>query len=187
MNIAHIEENSFIYGPGCRFAVWVQGCSICCAGCWNTEMWSFDNNILLSISKLVQKIKIEIPHIEGITVLGGEPLDQYKEVMQLLTETRKLELSTMLFTGYTMQEIKEKQMTDILKVTDIIITDRYEQDKRTLDRQWIGSTNQQILFITDRYNECCIENGNYIELTLNENGSETILGFPTDDTKILIN
>jgi anaerobic ribonucleoside-triphosphate reductase activating protein len=185
MNIAHIEENSFIYGPGCRFVVWVQGCSIRCAGCWNTEMWSFEVNKILSVSELLHKIKTEMPTIEGITILGGEPLDQYEEVLQLLFETQQIGFSTMLFTGYAMSEIIERKMTDILKVTDILITDRYEQDKRTLNCQWIGSTNQQIHFLSSRYDESCVVNGNYVEITLNENGSKTIFGFPTEIETII--
>ncbi len=178
MNIAHIEEHSFIYGPGCRFVIWVQGCSIRCRGCWNKEMWSFENKTILFIQELLCKIKSEINYIEGITLLGGEPLDQFDEVLELLIECRKLGLTTMLFTGYEMFEIEAKQMTSILENLDILITGRYDKTKRTLSHQWIGSTNQEIHFLTDRYANYEIENNNYTEITINEDGSTTILGFP---------
>jgi anaerobic ribonucleoside-triphosphate reductase activating protein len=178
MNIAHIEEQSFIYGPGCRFVVWVQGCSIRCKGCWNREMWSFENNIILSVNDLVHKIRDELDFIEGITLLGGEPLDQFAEILELLQKCRELGLTTMLFTGYEMEEINDKGISVILDFTDILITGRYEESKRTINRQWIGSTNQQIHFLTKRYKDFQIENANYVELTLEENGKCTILGFP---------
>jgi len=178
MNIAHIEEHSFIYGPGCRFVIWVQGCSIRCKGCWNKEMWSITSKNEIPVAELAKKIFAESDIIDGITLLGGEPLDQFNEVSELLVECRKLGLSTMLFTGYEMTEIAEKQITLILDNLDILITGRYEKTKRTMNHQWIGSTNQEIHFLTDRYADYEIENNNYTEITINADGSTTILGFP---------
>ena len=39
MRIADIVNRTGIYGPGWRTAVWVQGCSLACKGCWNMELW----------------------------------------------------------------------------------------------------------------------------------------------------
>lgn len=178
MNIAHIEESSFIYGPGQRFVIWVQGCSIHCKGCWNKEMWSFNTKNEISVSELLERISNEENNIEGITLLGGEPLDQFEEIIELLNECKNIGLSTMLFTGYEMTEIAEKQMTLILDILDILITGRYDKIKRTMNHQWIGSTNQEIYFLTDRYADYEIENNNYTEITINADGSTTILGFP---------
>jgi len=181
MNIAHIEEQSFIYGPGCRLVIWVQGCSIRCKGCWNKEMWSFKSKQIISVSELLKKIQSEIPHIEGITLLGGEPLDQFDEVLELLTACKKLNLTTMVFTGYEMNEIHEKSMSSILDACDILITGRYIEALRTIDHQWIGSTNQEIHFLTDRYKDFKLHNTNYMEITIDEMGKIQILGFPDKD------
>ncbi len=178
MNIAHIEEHSFIYGPGCRFVIWVQGCSIRCKGCWNQEMWSFKPKICLSVEEIFSQIKKEKDDIEGITLLGGEPLDQYLDVDSLFARCQEIGLTTMLFTGYEMYEIHQKNMSSILEKTDILITGRYEQSKRTLQHQWIGSTNQEIHFLTERYANFNTQNNNYVEITINESGQITLLGFP---------
>lgn len=178
MNIAHIEEQSFIYGPGCRFVIWVQGCSIHCKGCWNTQMWSFNPNQIITVDDLMEKILNEKDSIEGITLLGGEPLDQFEEIKELVSKSKDNSLTVMLFTGYEMEEIIEKGWNSILNNLDIIISGRYDYKKRTLNHQWIGSTNQEIHFLTDKYNESCLKNGNYVEITLIENGSTNILGFP---------
>jgi anaerobic ribonucleoside-triphosphate reductase activating protein len=148
-------------------------------------MWSFENNIILSVSELLLKIKEEQDFIEGITLLGGEPLDQYAEVFGLLQECRKIGLTTMLFTGYEIEEINDKRISAILDTTDILITGRYEENKRTINRQWIGSTNQQIHFLTKRYKDFQIENANYVELTLEENGKCTMLGFPKEIREVI--
>jgi len=181
MNIAHIEEQSFIYGPGCRFVIWVQGCSIHCKGCWNKDMWSFSPKHIFTIPQLVEKIQSELPYIEGITLLGGEPLDQFQEIFELLTACKKLNLTTMVFTGYEMNEIYDKNISAILHLCDILITGRYDETKRTISHQWIGSTNQEIHFLTGKYKDYTISNSNYIEISIDEMGKIQILGFPDED------
>lgn len=179
MNIAHIETQSFIYGPGCRFVIWVQGCSIHCKGCWNKEMWSFKPKITTSITDLVQMILPYQGVIEGVTILGGEPFDQYQEILELSAQVQSFGLSVMIFTGYEVEEIKTKSQTKILSYTDILVSGRYEEDKRTMNHQWIGSTNQNIAFLTKRYQNYAIDNQNYVEINIDESGSLSYLGFPT--------
>jgi anaerobic ribonucleoside-triphosphate reductase activating protein len=116
--------------------------------------------------------------IDGITLLGGEPLDKFKETLLLLQQCSQAGISTMLFTGYEIEEIHQKDMSEIIKNLDILITGRYDEAKRTLQHQWIGSTNQEIHFLSDRYSSYAIKNGNYLEISLNEDGSLTVLGFP---------
>ena len=181
MNIAHIEEHSFIYGPGCRYVIWTQGCSIRCKGCWNQSMWDFNPNLEISVPDLFNKIYTVKEHIEGITLLGGEPLDQYEETIALLRICINSGLSTMLFTGYEMDEI-QLNMPEVRGLLDILITGRYDEQKRTLHHQWIGSTNQTIHLLSDRYSNYEITNANYLEISLSEDGSFNVLGFPKEPT-----
>jgi anaerobic ribonucleoside-triphosphate reductase activating protein len=69
-------------------------------------------------------------------------------------------------------------MSDVQRYLDILITGRYEEAKRTLQRQWIGSTNQEIHFLSNRYADYSLKNGNYVEVSIEEDGSLTVLGFP---------
>lgn len=178
MNVAHIEERSFIYGPGARFVIWVQGCSIRCKGCWNSDMWSFDKKNEYTNLQLLEMIKFQKDLIEGVTILGGEPLDQFEEVYELLAECQKIKLSTVLFTGYELSEIENSEMQKIKSVCDILIVGRYVEELRTATRQWIGSSNQKVLFLTKRYADYKVEDGNYVEVNIEESGECTILGFP---------
>jgi anaerobic ribonucleoside-triphosphate reductase activating protein len=187
MNIANIEEQSFIYGPGCRYVIWTQGCSIHCKGCWNKAMWDFMPKMEITVPQLFYRISQYQDKIEGLTLLGGEPLDQYEETLMLLRLCAKASLSTMLFTGYEMRELTEKGMNGIIKNLDILITGRYEERKRTLNHQWIGSVNQEIHFLSDRYKDYKIVNANYTELSLVEDGSITVLGFPDQNIEKLLN
>jgi anaerobic ribonucleoside-triphosphate reductase activating protein len=180
MNIAHIEEQSYIYGPGCRFVIWTQGCSIRCKGCWNQSMWNFKRNILLSVEDIFEKVLEQGDLIEGITLLGGEPLDQFEETFMLLSRIKNTRFSTMLFTGYEISELYAKNRDGIFALTDILITGRYKQEERSMDAQWIGSRNQEIHFFSDRYKNYQIKDANYVEISIDESGACTILGFPNE-------
>jgi len=158
--------------------IWAQGCSIRCAGCWNSEMWDFSPNIILSVPEILEKICREKRAIEGVTVLGGEPLDQYAETLELLKSCKRTNISTMLFTGYEITEIADRGMDEILSCCDILITGRYDQAKRTIECQWIGSFNQEIHFLTGRYRDYEIRDANYVEIDIEESGAVTVLGFP---------
>lgn len=180
MNIAHIETSSSIYGPGERYVIWVQGCSIRCEACWNYEMWSLETKIQKSVEELfkeIEQLKIEI---EGITILGGEALDQYEEVFELCKKNFQSGLSVMLYTGYEREEIQSLQKEEILEFVDILIPGRYKKEFRNTNLQWRGSENQEIQFLTKRYSSSIVEEGNYVEINIDEWGSTTILGYPDE-------
>lgn len=141
-------------------------------------MWSFEKKSDISVQELLMEIAAE--QVEGITILGGEPLDQLDEVCALCIECQKRGLSTMVFTGYELFEIDSSKKNIIKSVTDILIVGRYDERLRTLDNQWIGSTNQQIMFLSNRYSSYKIDNGNFIEVNIEDDGKCTFLGFPDE-------
>ncbi len=180
MNIAHIEEQSYIYGAGCRFVIWTQGCSIRCKDCWNKEMWSFKTKNKISTKKLFEKIINEKEHILGITILGGEPFDQYEELLFFVKQIKKTDLSIIIYTGYSINELKSKNKTEILNLIDIIITDRYDKNYRTENGGLIGSSNQKIKFLTKKYTKNDLPKNNAIEISINENGQINMYGYPNE-------
>jgi anaerobic ribonucleoside-triphosphate reductase activating protein len=141
-------------------------------------MWSFKDNRIIAVESLLASILKAKTSIEGVTLLGGEPLDQYDETLALLKLCKEESLTTMLFTGYILEEIDSKNMGNILGALDILITGRYEEENRTLNHQWIGSTNQKIHFLTDTYKDFQKTDANYIEISIEQNGTVTMLGFP---------
>ncbi len=183
MNISHLEEYSFIYGPGCRYIIWVQGCSIKCKGCWNKEMWSFKQKNDITIDQLLDKILKEKEFVEGITILGGEPFDQYSELLQLLILLQKEDLSVIVYTGYEKEELIAQQYTAAFKHIDILISGRYDENFRTLQAGLIGSSNQKINFLSNKYNLSNLTATNEVEISINPSGKINIYGYP-DETII---
>lgn len=180
INVAHIAVQSNIYGPGIRSVVWMQGCSLRCSGCWNKEMWSHSPKSLYTLDELWAKLSLSDGKTEGITLLGGEPLDQAPATRAIAKRAQSEDLSFVLSTGYELHEITGMNCADILNYVDILITGRYVEHLRTLEHQWIGSTNQEVHFLTQRYDERMIRNANYLELEISGDGTLSLLGFPSD-------
>jgi anaerobic ribonucleoside-triphosphate reductase activating protein len=173
MKIAKIINDSKIYGPKNRMVIWTQGCSIRCKGCWNKDLWDMKGGEEISIKEIISRTSLN-KDIEGITILGGEPFDQHQELFELTKQAKEKGLTVMVFTGFDKEDLKHTS----LEYIDILITGKYIETLRNTSMQWIGSTNQKILFLTNVYSEDCIENANYVEIEIDEYGKKTIVGFP---------
>ena len=178
-----IRVNSYIpitnvEGVGTRFAIWVQGCSIHCKGCANSHMWDFDDGTSYKVEDFINIIKSYADKIEGITWLGGEPLEQIEPVTKISKAVQEQGLSVIVFTGYDYADIKDRQdFKELCKYTDILIDGRYELDKTDYSRAWVGSSNQNYYFLTDRYNESVIyENRNKIEVRISPYNEVVLTG-----------
>jgi anaerobic ribonucleoside-triphosphate reductase activating protein len=151
MLIHAILPCSRVNGPGERFAVWTHGCSRGCAGCFNQETHGkfpvrrkeFSRAFFREFS--VEEIIAEIPlgKVSGITVSGGEPFEQPEELLRLLTAARKLNLHTLVYSGFTYKELR-KTAREILNEIDILIDGPYIRNIPPAS-PWAGSGNQNIL------------------------------------------
>ena len=94
-------------------------------------------------------------------------------------------MSIICFSGYTYEEIKEKNdnnINNLLKYTDILIDGGFEKDKFDLSRPWVGSSNQRYIFLSDRYNLNQILNyKNKIEIHIDKQGNLDINGMGNFD------
>jgi anaerobic ribonucleoside-triphosphate reductase activating protein len=120
--------------------------------------------------------------IEGITLLGGEPLAQACGAAVLACEVQQIGLSVMVFTGYTLEEARrlpDPAVANLLAHTDILVDGPYLRDQPENQRRWIGSANQRVHFLSERYraDDPCWRRPNTLEIRL-ANGEVTINGFP---------
>ena len=141
-------------GPGGRAVIWVQGCSLGCPGCFNPDTHPFEGGELVSVGDLFGRIVALGGTIEGVTVSGGEPLQQWGPLLALLRRVRReTTLSVLLFTGYTWEEIH--LMPDagtLLACVDVLIAGRYDASQHLACGESLrGSANQTMHLLTDRY------------------------------------
>lgn len=151
---AGLITNDFANGTGVCVSFWAQGCPHHCQGCQNPETWDFDGGQPLPIDIKGQIIKAISAN--GITrnfsVLGGEPLcEQNLDIVdQIITAVRTAypHIKIFVWTGYTIQELKEQKNTTIehiLSQIDTLIDGRYIESKRDITLKFRGSKNQNIL------------------------------------------
>lgn len=178
-NLAHVENSSHIYGPGVRYVIWFQGCALGCKGCWNKEMWSFKNKQLIHKTQLLERI-LKTINIQGVTFLGGEPLHQADNLWWLIEEIRqRSSLSIFLFTGYEEAELLQRnQLPKILSLCDIIAIGRYDERRRNINQQWIGSDNQRVIYPRNSREITQPEDINQVEIIIQKDERFRVLGFP---------
>ena len=160
MEIASIIPNSRANGPGTRFVIWTQGCDRepKCQGCFNTELWSFDGGMSVSVDTLILIIKDAMAkyELDGISISGGEPLAQ-PDIKAFIHDSP---LPVLLFTGreYLPGNIKP----------DMAVVGPYKEELK-VDEPLRGSSNQKLIGID---NTDCIPKGEI----LIKNGEVSITG-----------
>lgn len=173
MRLHRIIPRTRAEGPGVRFTLWVQGCHNGCPGCYSTALWDETGGYEASVSHMIARIR-ETDGIEGITFLGGEPMEQAAALAEIAESARKMGLSVLTFTGLTYEDILSEGDPDrlrLLRFTDLLIDGRYEQEQHDLSRPWVGSKNQRYLFLTDRYSMEDVEKcQNRVEFRLDKSG-----------------
>src|SRR5437660_3688563 len=148
LRVAQVVPCTEAEGPGRRFALWFQGCPLRCPGCCNPEMLSFEGGAAVSLAELLCQIERAAAerNIEGITLLGGEPLAHAVGAAALARRVRALGLTVMVFSGYTLAEARQMSdpaVAELLAHTDILVDGPYLRERPETRRRWIGSANQQ--------------------------------------------
>ena len=181
-NVANIEFNCEIYGPGRRIVIWFQGCTLGCKGCWNESMQNTEPNELVNREDILKMIVSN--GCDGVTFLGGEPLQQSENLIWLMRGLKAHGINIMLYTGYEPEEISESPVfSEICGLADILIIGRYIEEKRNIFLKWRGSENQKVLF---RNGDQITEECNQMEIRIDKDGSITCLGYPPEDIECIL-
>src|SRR5690349_5384651 len=153
--VAQLVTATEAEGPGRRCALWFQGCPLRCPGCCNPEMLSFYGGQAMTLAEILDEVASARGHgIEGITLLGGEPIAHAEAAASLARAVKADGLSVMVFSGYPLEEIRamaDPAVRELLNDTDILVDGPYRAELPERRRRWIGSSYQRIHFLTDRY------------------------------------
>ncbi|CAN5726384.1 4Fe-4S single cluster domain-containing protein [soil metagenome] len=176
IRIHAFESRSRANGPGARFVVWFQGCTLGCPGCFNPSTHAGGGREV-SIAELAEQLKAARESgVEGISLSGGEPLQQPLVAAALLAEARALGMSTLAFSGYTIEEIQCLDGgRDVLAQLDVLIDGRYVAGER-LAEGLRGSENQRIHLLTPRYTQADIEGTPVAEIRITPTGEIVLTG-----------
>ena len=141
-----VESFGTVDGPGIRFVIFLQGCSLRCKYCHNRDTWDINGGEYKSVDEIIEKIKnyknYIIPSGGGVTVTGGEPLLQAKFLIELFKRLKEENIHTCIDTsgmfGIT-DDIKK-----VLELTDLVLLDiKHIDDEKCKDL--VGSSNKKEL------------------------------------------
>lgn len=145
-----IQYPIYNLGEGKRIGIWVQGCNLACKGCVNKTLWSNKGGKNISVIDVFNWVVSIQNDFDGITISGGEPFQQYEQLIAFLHLIKtKTSLTVHCFSGYYLNEL-EQQFHDklFLKYIDTLVDGRYIEEQHE-DTNIKGSANQSVYRIID--------------------------------------
>lgn len=155
MNIAEIKKLDIANGTGIRTSVFVSGCRHNCPGCFNSIAQNFNYGSPFNENILTEIVdSIKNPIIQGISFLGGEPLDELNVagVLEIVKAVKKEapDKDIWLWTGYLLEDLlkrseKDKNLLSILKSINILVDGQFIENQKDLSLKFRGSKNQRVI------------------------------------------
>jgi anaerobic ribonucleoside-triphosphate reductase activating protein len=190
LRIGAVRRVTEAEGPGRRFAVWAQGCSIRCVGCFNPHLLGTRGGWDASPADLAADAlgAARDLGVDGVTLLGGEPFEQAAAFAEFAALARGGGLTVMTFTGFEREFLEgptaPRGAADLLAATDLLVDGPYLADQIDLTRPWVGSANQRFHFLTDRLKEFeprLADLPDRLEVRIDATGRVTVNGWATTD------
>lgn len=146
-------------GFGERIGLWVQGCSLHCAGCMSRDTWA-PARTRLPVQALADEIDAWLPRADGLSITGGEPMEQAGALTELLEILRpRLRGDVIVFTGYDADALPEGAPR-LLSLIDTLVAGPFEAAQPSAV-PLLGSANQTLRFQSElgreRYERFCLE------------------------------
>lgn len=157
MYYGKIRNCDIANGKGVRVSLFVSGCRNHCKNCFQPETWDFKYG--QPYTDETEEYIIQLlsePYIQGLTILGGEPLEPENQrgLIRLLQRVKSEypEKDVWCYTGYTL----EQAMTDgancrcdvtdsLLSLIDVLVDGRFVEDLKDIALEFRGSSNQRII------------------------------------------
>ncbi len=165
MHYADIKKVDIANGEGVRVSVFVSGCRHHCKGCFNQIAWDFKYGKEFNDQTIDEIIKdMDHDYIEGLSLLGGEPLEpENQEGLAKLVERVKEKYpnkNIWCYTGFDFEKdvmgkmCKESQMTKkLVSNLDVIVDGKFDETQMDKTLRFRGSRNQRIIDVQESMKE----------------------------------
>ena len=141
-----------VLGPGERVGLWTQGCRKACPGCISPEMQPHTGEEVPE--ELLARLLIQTAAAggcTGLTVSGGDPLEQPGALLRLLELVRPAFEDILVYTGYRMDQIRSgeagRAALQCLDLIDVLIDGPYTRERNFPDCALRGSDDQVIWYL----------------------------------------
>lgn len=156
MRYASIKNFDIANGQGVRVSLFVTGCRHHCPNCFNEEIWGFDTGeAFTDKEKELILSYLEPDFIQGLSLLGGEPLEpeNQKGLLDLVKEVKSKYPNKTIwcYSGFTFEYIvehklnKDPYLKELLENIDILVDGPFVEDLKNPSLAFRGSSNQRIL------------------------------------------
>lgn len=151
MNYGAIKKTDIANGLGVRVSLFVSGCRNHCKGCFQPETWDFSYGKRYTKEAEEEILEALRPSwIQGLSILGGEPMEPENEQALLLLVKRVRKESPnkdiWVYSGYLYEELRSREL---LRYVDVLVDGRYEEKQRDPSLAFRGSSNQRILDVRE--------------------------------------
>ena len=157
MYYGEIKNCDIANGIGVRVSLFVSGCTNRCPHCFQPQTWDFEygRTFTQETEELLLRL-LEPAHINGLTLLGGEPFEPANQRALLPFVQRVRERfpgkTVWAFTGFTLEELRREgsyprcEATDgLLALLDVLVDGRFEEEKKDISLRFRGSSNQRLI------------------------------------------
>ena len=153
MRYSAIKTCDLNNGVGLRVSLWTQGCGgYCGSKCHNKETWDKTKGKEFT-QKEYELISNEIRRGQNLSILGGEPLEDYN-IADLTEFIKKIKsdfpkLDIWLWTNFKFENIKN---LELIQYVDVLIDGKYIDSLHCdfrksgiINDKYRGSTNQRVI------------------------------------------
>jgi anaerobic ribonucleoside-triphosphate reductase activating protein len=152
MRYNKIRKMDISNGPGVRVSIFFQGCSFHCKGCFNSETWDFLGGLEFGDEQIEEILKLaEDDYIEGLSILGGEPMHPKNiEATTMLAKRFKEKYpnkTIWVWSGFLFDEyIKDLEVS---KYLDVVVDGQFIEELRNPNLKWKGYSNQRVIDVVE--------------------------------------
>lgn len=153
MRILTLTTPDIENGLGVRVTLWFAGCTHRCPGCHNEHTWDYNQGKQILDDAVLERIFNECNHdyVDGITLSGGDPLDQSKESLHELHKFIKWfkhrfpDKDIWLYTGSNIEDITDSGKYAIICECAAVVDGPFVKELYNPDLAFRGSSNQRII------------------------------------------
>ena len=156
MRYNKIRKMDISNGPGVRVSIFMQGCTFNCEKCFNPETHDFNGGKEFTDETINRVLELcDHDHIEGLSVLGGEPMHPKNiEGTTKLVKAFKEKFpkkSVWAWSGFNYdKDLKDKEVVNYL---DVLVDGQYVDSAHNPTLEWKGSSNQRVINVQESINK----------------------------------
>ncbi|MDQ0578334.1 4Fe-4S single cluster domain-containing protein [Streptomyces rishiriensis] len=173
-----VVPRSAANGPGTRCVIWSQGCGLGCPGCFNPETHTTrGEGLVRTVGEVADQVLADAARLEGVTLTGGEPLEQPAAVAAFCAEVKaRSGLGVIVLTGFHRAEIEgDPARSAAVADADLVIAGRYNA-RLHLAQGLRGSSNKEYWVRTGRYTAADLSRVPELEITIADDATVTFTG-----------